>query len=112
MRLWLASWTNHMMSPYADLMSRLKAIEPSSLDSQRKLLIVGTCSRQLQLAIHIPENKPPPLFDLQFFAQVYYKSPPICCKNCTVSKNELMIDKSAVICSLNGLSSSYVSCFC
>ena len=53
------------------------------------------------------EIKPPPLFDLQVLAQIFYEPPPLCCKNCIVSKNErVAIDKTAVIRSLSGLSSS------
>ena len=61
------------------------------------------------------ENEPPPLFDLQVLAQVFYlfyKLPLLRCKNCIVSKNERMaIDKTAVFRSLNGLLSSLVSSF-
>ena len=72
--------------------------------------------------LYSPENKPPskisllPSMTSKFLHRYFYlvyKPPPLCCKNCTVSKNECVsIDRNAVICSLDGLSSSLVSSFC
>ena len=86
------------------------------------LCILTTCilpTAELTTNLHVPyspENKAPPLFDLKFLHRYFYfiyKPLPLCCKNCTVSKNEcLVIDKNAVIRSLNDLFSPLVSSFC
>ena len=64
----------------------------------------------------LPKISPLPSLTSKFLHRYFYlvyKPPSLCYKKCTVSKNErVAIDKNAVICSLDCLTSWFVGYFC